>query len=305
MSRTPRQAHLAKAISQWPMIRIAISIQLSYDIDALDSDFIFNIHAAMTPQQNLISEQISVSQDVAIAMHADPLNHNRVMRFSANAGALQVNYQATVDLQHHTASADQVQEMGVANLPWHVLPYLYPSRYCQSDQLHDIANQAFGSLSHGYLRVQAIRDWVLSRVTFHSNTSNEHTTALDTLRSGVGVCRDFSHLMIALCRALSIPARFVTGIDYGSDPALGPTDFHAYVEVYLDSRWYIFDASGVAVPMGLLRLSTDRDASDTAIATIFGSVRGSAPIISVQAVADALGVLEIPQHVAYAISTDV
>jgi transglutaminase-like putative cysteine protease len=287
------------------MIRIAISIQLNYDIDPPGSDFIFNIHAAMTPQQTLISEQLHISQGVAIAMHADPLNHNRVMRFSANAGALQVNYEATVDIQHHTADAGQVRETPVADLPWHVLPYLYPSRYCQSDQLHEMANQAFGHLSHGYLRVQAIRDWVLSRVTFHSNTSNEHTTALDTLRSGVGVCRDFSHLMIALCRALNIPARFVTGIDYGSDPALGPTDFHAYVEVYLNERWYIFDASGVAVPMGLLRLSTGRDASDTAIATIFGSVRGSTPIMSVQAVADALGVLDIPKHVAYAISTDV
>jgi transglutaminase-like putative cysteine protease len=287
------------------MIHIAISIQLNYDIDAPGSDFIFNIHAAMTPQQTLISEQLHVSQSVDIAMHADQLNHNRVMRFSANAGALQVNYQAVVALQHVTADAEQVQETPVAQLPWHVLPYLYPSRYCQSDQLHDIANQAFGHLSHGYLRVQAIRDWVLSRVTFHSNTSNEHTTALDTLRSGVGVCRDFSHLMIALCRALNIPARFVTGIDYGSDPALGPTDFHAYVEAYLDGRWYIFDASGVAVPMGLLRLSTGRDASDTAIATIFGSVRGSAPIMSVQAVPDAWGVLQIPQHVNYAISTDV
>jgi hypothetical protein len=287
------------------MIRIAISIQLNYDIDPPGSDFIFNIHAAMTPQQMLINEQLCISQNVATAMHADPLNHNRVMRLSANAGALQLNYQATVDLHHHTAEAHLVNETPVANLPWHVLPYVYPSRYCQSDQLHDIANQAFGSLSHGYLRVQAIRDWVLSRVTFHSNTSNEHTTALDTLRSGVGVCRDFSHLMIALCRALNIPARFVTGIDYGSDPALGPTDFHAYVEVYLDGRWYIFDASGVAVPMGLLRLSTGRDASDTAIATIFGSVRGSAPIMSVQAVPNAGGVLEIPQHVNYAISTDI
>ena len=88
------------------MIRIAISVQLSYDIDPPGSDFIFNIHAAMTPQQTLISEQLHISQGVAIAMHADPLNHNRIMRFSANAGALQVNYQATVDLQNHTAASE-------------------------------------------------------------------------------------------------------------------------------------------------------------------------------------------------------
>jgi hypothetical protein len=120
------------------MIRIAISIQLNYEIDPPSSDFIFNIHAAMTPQQTLISEQLHVSQSVDIAMHADQLNHNRVMRFSANAGALQVNYQAVVALQHVTADAEQVQETPVAQLPWHVLPYLYPSRYCQSDQLQTL-----------------------------------------------------------------------------------------------------------------------------------------------------------------------
>ncbi len=78
--------------------------------------------------------------------------------------------------------------------------------------------------------------------------------------------------MIALCRALSIPARFVTGTDYGSDPALGPPDFHAYVEVYLSDRWYLFDPSGTAIPMGLVRFGTGRDAADVAFATIFGSV---------------------------------
>ncbi|MFX8731703.1 transglutaminase-like domain-containing protein, partial [Acinetobacter baumannii] len=76
---------------------------------------------------------------------------------------------------------------------------------------------------------------------------------LDTIQSGRGVCRDFAHLMIALCRALSIPARFATGIDYGADPVLGPTDFHAYVEVYLSGGWYIFDPSGTAIPMGFVR----------------------------------------------------
>jgi transglutaminase-like putative cysteine protease len=110
--------------------------------------------------------------------------------------------------------------------------------------------------------------------------------------------------MIALCRALSIPARFVTGIDYGSDPILGPTDFHAYVEVYLDGRWYIFDPSGVAIPMGFLRICTGHDAADTAITSIFGTVLGSAPIISIKAVPNLRGDLEIPQLVPYALSTD-
>ena len=86
------------------------------------------------------------------------------------------------------------------------------------------------------------------------------------------MCRDFAHLMIALCRAVNIPARFATGTDYGADPALGPPDFHAYVEVYLGDRWYIFDPSGTAIPMGFVRFGTGRDAADVAFATIFGGV---------------------------------
>ena len=151
--------------------------------------------------------------------------------------------------------------------------------------------------------MQAIRDWVLNHVTFKSNSSTGNTTAVDTLIEQVGVCRDFAHLMIALCRAVNIPARFATGIDYGADPALGPTDFHAYVEVYLGDRWYLFDPSGVAIPMGFVRFGTGKDAAETAFATLFGGVLGSAPIITIQAIPDAQGVLVMPQHVPYALST--
>jgi transglutaminase-like putative cysteine protease len=191
----------------------------------------------------------------------------------------------------------------VANLPGSVLHYIYPSRYCQSDRLQRLAVKEFGHLWQGYSRVQAIRDWVLNRVLFQSNSSTGTTSAVDTLVEEVGVCRDFAHLMIALCRAVNIPARFATGIDYGADPALGPTDFHAYVEVYLGDRWYIFDPSGVAIPMGFVRLGTGRDAADAAFATMFGSVRGFAPVIHVEALTDGQGRWVAPQHVACALST--
>ena len=237
-------------------------------------------------------------------MYSDPVAHTRLLRLKANPGPIKLQYGATIDLQHYSTSPAQIAETPVANLPGEVLSNLYPSRYCQSDFLQDIAIKEFGNLEHGYSRIQAIRDWVFNHVTFRMNTSTAHTTAIDTYTSKVGVCRDFAHLMIALCRALSIPARFVTGIDYGSDPILGPTDFHAYVEVYLEGRWYIFDPSGVAVPMGFLRLSTGRDAADTAIATIFGTVRGSAPIISILAIPNGHGILEIPKYVSNALSTD-
>jgi transglutaminase-like putative cysteine protease len=286
------------------MIRLEFSIELDYEIDQPGSDFIFSIHAAKTNYQSIVTEYLNVNQNIELTMYADPVAHTRLLRLKAMPGFLKIHYSGAVDLRHYSASPNQISETPVANLPGEVLTYLYPSRYCQSDFLQDIAIKEFGKLPQGYSRIQAIRDWVLNYVAFRPNSSTAHTTAIDTYLGKAGVCRDFAHLMIALCRALSIPARFVTGIDYGSDPILGPTDFHAYVEVYLDGRWYIFDPSGVAIPMGFLRFSTGRDAADTAIATIFGSVRGSSPMISIRATPNAQGILELPQHVPYALSTD-
>ncbi len=286
------------------MIRLKFSIELNYEIDQPGCDFIFSIHAAQTRHQTVVSESLAISQNLAPNLYTDPVTHSRYLRLKAFGGPLRVRYEATVDLDHHTAPSEQLAEVPVAALPGSVLPYVYPSRYCQSDRLHRLAVKEFGHLWQGYSRVQAIRDWVMNRVTFRSNSSTGNTSAVDTLVEEVGVCRDFAHLMIALCRAVNIPARFATGIDYGADPALGPTDFHAYVEVYLGERWYIFDPSGVAIPMGFVRIGTGRDAADSAFATIFGGVRGAAPLMHIAAIPNAQGALMLPQHVPYALSTD-
>ena len=286
------------------MVRLKFSIELDYQIDAPGCDFIFSIHAAQTRHQCVVGESLDISQSLPSNLYTDPVTHTRFLRIKAFAGPLAVRYQATVDLDHHTGQPELLREVPVAELPGAVLPYVYPSRYCQSDRLHRLAVKEFGHLRQGYARVQAIRDWVMNRVTFRANSSTGNTTAVDTLVEEVGVCRDFAHLMIALCRGLNIPARFATGIDYGADPALGPTDFHAYVEVYLGDRWYIFDPSGVAIPMGFVRIGTGHDAADSAFATIFGGVRGAAPAMQIEAVPNAQGMLVIPQHVAYALSTD-
>ncbi len=195
-------------------------------------------------------------------------------------------------------------ELSPQDLPGEVLTYLYPSRYCQSDRLLTLANQEFGHLPLGYNRATAICDWVKRQVRFQGNTTNSNTSALDTIVDRVGVCRDFAHLMIALCRAANLPARMASGMDYGADPILGPPDFHAYVEVFLGDRWYIFDPSGTAIPMGFARFATGRDAADIAFATIFGNVTAAQPVISIQAVPNSQGQLVVPQHVPYALSTD-
>ncbi len=286
------------------MIRLRLALELDYGIGEHGCDFIFNIHAAHTERQQVIEERLTLSQDVQPLVQADPLTRNRYLRVKALPGPLKVAYGATVDLSHHMADPSSISEVPVARLPAPVLNYLYPSRYCQSDRLHRFAMREFGQQWQGYSRVQAIRDWVLQRTTFSSNTSNSNTSAIDTLLETVGVCRDFAHLMIALCRAINIPARFTTGIDYGADPALGPPDFHAYVEVYVGERWYLFDPSGTAIPMGFVRLGTGRDAADVAFATIFGTVTSSAPRITIEAIAGADGNLVVPRHCTQALSTD-
>lgn len=285
------------------MVRLKFSMALAYQVADAGCDFVFNIHAAQTRQQIVVQESLGISQVLQPDMYTDAVSHNRYLRFHAAPGPLTVSYAATVDLHHYRELPDNLSEIGVLQLPGQVLPYLYPSRYCQSDRLHRLAVKEFGHLRQGYSRVQAIRDWVNQRVTFTSNSSTGDTTAVDTLIDEAGVCRDFAHLMIALCRAVNIPARFVSGIDYGADPALGPTDFHAYVEVYVGHRWYMFDPSGTAIPMGFVRFATGRDAASAAFATMFGGVSSSAPVISIEAVPDDSGKLVLPEHIADALST--
>lgn len=286
------------------MVRLRLTLELDYDIAEPGCDFIFNIHAAHTERQRVIEEGLTLSQDVQSRVETDPTTRNRYLRVKALPGPLKLAYGATVDLSHHFAEPGRIGEVPVDRLPAQVLEYIYPSRYCQSDRLHRFAMREFGQQWQGYSRVQAIRDWVLQRTTFSSNTSDSNTSAIDTLLETVGVCRDFAHLMIALCRAVNIPARFTTGIDYGADPSLGPPDFHAYVEAYLGDRWYLFDPSGTAIPMGFVRLGTGRDAADVAFATIFGTVTSSAPRIAIEAIAGADGRLVTPRHSTDALSTD-
>lgn len=286
------------------MVRLKLLLELNYDVFDAPGDFVFNIHAARTEHQTVIAEDLFISQPVESRIHTSASSRNRYLRITAQPGPLTVRYRATVDIAHHLTAPDGLAEVPVAKLPAEVLGYVYPSRYCESDRLGRLSLREFGHLPMGYGRVRAIRDWVNQRVAFISNSSDATTSAADTLIDQAGVCRDFAHLMIALCRAVNVPARFTTGIDFGADPALGPTDFHAYVEAFLGDRWYLFDPSGTAIPMGFVRFGTGRDAADVAFATIFGAVTSQAPNIHVEAVDDTANGFVMPYHCAEALSTD-
>jgi transglutaminase-like putative cysteine protease len=285
------------------MIRLTFAIELRYDVADQPADFVFNIHAACTPWQTVVIERLVIEPPSEYALHAEPVLGNRYLRLRAGPGPVVVRYEATVDINHHRESPEFLPEVPIARIPPQVLPFIYPSRYCQSDRLRDFAMREFGHLHQGCGRVQAIHDWVRSRTAFRPGSSNSSTSAVDTLVEQAGVCRDFAHLMIALCRTLNIPARFVTSIDYGAAPVLGAPDFHAFVEVFLGDRWYSFDPTGISPPMGLVRIGTGRDAADVSFATIFGAVRSQAPVITITALDDPANGYEVPHPCAQALST--
>ena len=285
-------------------VGLAYSVELSYDVRQSGADFIFNIQAASTAQQRVVHESLAISQVVPLKEYVDPATGARVLRLRAQQGQLTVRYVATVDILHHREKPANIAETQVADLPGDVLAYLYPSRYCESDKLNRFAMTEFGNWGQGYGRVQAICDWVSHHVAFVSGSSQGTTSALETVAQRQGVCRDFAHLMIALCRAVNIPARFTTGLDFGANPALGPTDFHAYVEAYVGGRWYMFDPSGTAIPMGFVRLGSGRDAADAAFASIFGDVFAGSPVLDIHAVPASDGILREPVRGTDALSTD-
>jgi transglutaminase-like putative cysteine protease len=283
-------------------VRLRYCVALAYEL-AGPAEFLLNIHAARTSSQTVSAEHFDVSPAVVVTIADDPLTHTRVAAFGATATHVTVNYAAVVDLVHRIVDPADVVAESPAALPIETLRFLYPSRYCQADLVQQDAWARFGAQPRGYAQVLAVRDWVRGQLAFRIGVSSSSTTAVDTLQAGAGVCRDFAHTMIAYCRALNYPARFVTGVDYGADPALGPPDFHAYVEVFLGGAWYLFDPTGISPVTGLIRIGTGRDAADVSFATIFGPVRTGMPIVAFSAVEDPAEGFLVPVRTELAVST--
>jgi transglutaminase-like putative cysteine protease len=200
---------------------------------------------------------------------------NICSRFVAPAGTLQI-YNSTLieDSGEPDAVNPHASQMPVEDLPPDVLRFLLASRYCEVDRLLDTAGNLFGGFPPGWARVQAVCDWVHANVTFGYPFACSTKTALDVYADRKGVCRDFQHLAITFCRCLNIPARYATGYmgDIGV-PLVLPMDFSAWFEVYLDGKWWTFDARNNKPRIGRVLMATGRDAADVAITTSFGSAR--------------------------------
>jgi transglutaminase-like putative cysteine protease len=200
---------------------------------------------------------------------------NRCERFTIPAGESRIAYEADVALTWPTdLIVPGTPETPIMVLPDEYLGFLMPSRFCLPDELGHEAWQRFGNLEPGWERVQAIVDFVHGHLEWVAGASNPWTTAVDAYRAGQGVCRDFAHLAITLCRALNIPARYVFGYIPEIDVPLPaePMDFAAWFEVYLDGAWYTFDARNNRRRVGRVVVGRGRDAVDVALMTTFGPV---------------------------------
>jgi transglutaminase-like putative cysteine protease len=283
-------------------VKFDVTCELDYQCLG-QTEFFFNIHAANSEHQRVTRESLYVGGAHYMTEHLQPETGNRFLRASAPAGDVRLRYAARIDIDYFDSPPEALAEIPVAQLPIEVLPYVLPSRYCQSDKLIEFALKEFGAIPPGFARVQAVSDWVNRHISFVPGTTSAHTCALDVLVQRKGVCRDFAHLTIALLRALNIPARFVTGYDYGVPAVYGPTDFHAYVEAFLGQRWYIFDATQLCPRNGLVRIGTGRDAADAAFATIFGPAQMQSMRLSIEPLFAADSVCEIVDDRNIALST--
>lgn len=198
---------------------------------------------------------------------------NWCTRIVAPQGPMRITSDAVVnDTGKPDIAVPDATQVSVQTLPQETLPFLLGSRYCETDRLTDAAWKHFGQSPLGWARVQTICDFVHQHITFGYEYANPKKTAWDVYNERRGVCRDFAHLAIALCRCMNIPARYCTGYlgDIGMPPPYGPMDFAAWFEAYLGGNWYTFDARNNVPRVGRVLIAQGRDAADVAIATTFG-----------------------------------
>lgn len=277
-------------------VRYKLGCDLSYEVEA-ETVFIFNVEVARLLRHRDLYENLILDPGLPHEVYEAPDVRNRYLKVTVPPGALSLTYRAEVTLDVHRADPATVVETPVAQLPLDILPFILPSRYVSSDRLAAFAEREFGGMPKGHQCVTAICNWLYDNLSYQRGSTDETTTADEVLLQRAGVCRDFAHLGIAFCRALSIPARFVSCYAYG----LEPSDFHAVFEAYLDGRWWLFDGTRQANLDGLVRIGVGRDAAEIAFATPFGEIEAPPPKITIE---HADGSPEAPGRTTDAVSTE-
>lgn len=217
--------------------------------------------------QWVIREDYQFEPAVPVVEYVDHYG-NLCQRLLATEGVFQVTTSAIVETSDTIDVQPGAAFVPVQDLPDYTLQFLLPSRYCQSDLLGHLANEIVAGIESAYDQVEAIRYWIHTNIEYRYETSNASTSALETVKTRVGVCRDFVHLGIALCRSLTIPTRMVVGYLY----LLNPMDLHAWFEAFVGDRWYTFDATQPEPRGNRIAIAYGRDATDVALATQFGLI---------------------------------
>jgi len=256
-------------------MRFKLLIRLGYDIQfqiptSVAMVALLSVHPSLA-HQLLEPDELKTEPELKVSHYFDSFG-NRCSRFVAPPGLVRLWCSTLIQYRDEPDEVNlSAREAPVSELPDEVLMYLLNSRYCEVDRLSNLACELFGNVQPGWGRVQAICDWVHNHISFDYQQARPTKTALDVYTEKVGVCRDYQHLAITFCRALNIPARYASGYlgDIGV-PLRLPMDFSAWFEVYLDNRWWAFDARNNQPRLGRILMSTGRDASDVAMTTSFG-----------------------------------
>ncbi|GAA1395173.1 transglutaminase family protein [Luteococcus peritonei] len=233
---------------------------------------VFQIQAQDTDRARISDERLEWDGPDEPHTYTDSQG-NRCLRVTLPAGISQLTWSALAAVPDELDEYDETARLALpADLPDEVLAFTLPSRFCESDKLSDQAWRRFGQLPADATRVMAIMDFVHTHLIYTTGSTTSVTSALDVYTTGRGVCRDFAHLMIAMCRAMNIPARYAFGymphMDF--DPPAVPMDFHAWVQVWVGGRWYDFDPRHNFRRKGRILVGTGRDAADAALVTTYG-----------------------------------
>ena len=251
------------------LIRLAYDIQ--FDLPAeVAMVALLNVHPSRT-HDLLEPDDLWTEPPLEVKSYLDSFG-NRCVRFVAPRGHLRLSSSTLIQASDQPDEVNwAARESVVGDLPNEILRFLLNSRYCEVDRFSNVAFELFGHLEPGWGRVQAICNWVHNKVAFNYQQARPTKTAMDVFTERVGVCRDFQHLAITFCRAMNIPARYATGYlgDIGV-PLRLPMDFSAWFEVWLDDRWWTFDARNNQPRLGRVLMATGLDAADVALTTSFG-----------------------------------
>jgi len=253
-------------------MKIHVGFEMVYDCPQ-PTPMIFTVNVHFTRVSDLVGrDDLLFDPPVPVAAYRDSFG-NWCTRIVAPKGRMRMHADAVVnDTGMADAVVPEARQLPVESLPEETLLFLLGSRYCETDRLSETAWKLFGRTPPGWGRVQAICDFVHGHIAFGYEHARMTRTALEAIHDKTGVCRDYAHLAVALCRCMNIPARYCTGYlgDIGVPPPHGTPDFAAWFEAFLDGRWYTFDARNNVPRIGRVLIARGRDATDVAISSTFG-----------------------------------